>query len=265
MKVILSCFSRITSRETSGSFASFAVGALAATVLASFAMPGEPAELNVASSKTIGITNGFLILFTSREYVSLGFRRRLHGAVEWSSITPLTIVVISMMKVSKIARRIIQLCFRQYAGKIMSVKEQISTDLKEAMKAREQLRIDTLRSALSAFTYKRTETGKDELSQEEELAVLQKLVKQRNDSISEFSKAGRNDLADKEKQEKEILSKYLPAQKSEDEIRKMVRDIIESLPAEGRNQGAVMKAVMPQMKGLADGNLVRQIVTEELK
>ena len=63
----------------------------------------------------------------------------------------------------------------------MSIKEQISADLKEAMKAREQLRVDTLRGALSAFTYKRTETGKDELSLEDELAVLQKQVKQRND------------------------------------------------------------------------------------
>lgn len=147
----------------------------------------------------------------------------------------------------------------------MSLKEQISADLKEAMKARDQLRIDTLRGALSAFTYKRTETGKDELSNEEELAAVQKLVKQRNDSITEYTKANRADLADKEQKERDILSKYLPAQKSEEEIRKIVRDIIQSLPEGGKNQGAVMKAVMPQLKGLADGNLVKQIVSDELK
>ncbi len=146
----------------------------------------------------------------------------------------------------------------------MSLKEEISADLKDAMKAREQLRIDTLRSALSAFTYKRTESGKDELSREEELAVLQKLVKQRNDSIAEYTKAGRNDLAEKELSEREFLSKYLPAQKSGEEIRKIVQEIIAGIPADGRNQGAVMKAVMPQLKGLADGNLVKQIVGEEL-
>jgi uncharacterized protein YqeY len=146
----------------------------------------------------------------------------------------------------------------------MGIKDQISEDLKEAMKARDQLRIDTLRAALSAFGYKKVETGKD-LSEEEEIAVLGKQVKQRNDSISEFTKAGRTDLVDKETKERDILSKYLPAQKSEAEIREAVRGIISGMPAEGRNQGAVMKVVMPQMKGIADGNLVRQIVGEELK
>ena len=133
------------------------------------------------------------------------------------------------------------------------------------MKARDQLKIDTLRAALSAFTYKRTETGKDELSNEEELAVLQKQVKQRNDSIAEYTKAGRTELAEKEKLERDILNQYLPAQKSAEEVREIVRKIIESIPADGRNQGAVMKQVMPQLKGLADGNLVKQIVGEELK
>lgn len=146
----------------------------------------------------------------------------------------------------------------------MTFKETISADLKQAMKDRDQLRVDTLRSILSAFTYKRVETGKEELTSDEEIAVLAKQVKQRTDAIAEFSKAGRNDLLEKEQKEKDILSKYLPAQKSEAEIREIVRGIVASLPAESRNQGAAMKLVMPQLKGLADGNLVRQIVTEEL-
>jgi uncharacterized protein YqeY len=143
-----------------------------------------------------------------------------------------------------------------------ALKERISSDMKEAMKARDQLRIDTLRAAMSAFTYKRTETGK-ELTAEEELAVLQKQVKQRNDSISEFTKAGRTELAERETLERDILMQYLPAQKSAAEVREIVKAIIENLPADARNQGAVMKAVMPQLKGLTDGNLVRQIVSEE--
>jgi uncharacterized protein len=147
----------------------------------------------------------------------------------------------------------------------MSIKERISAELKEAMKSRDQLKLDTLRSVLSAFTYKRSETGKDELTAEEELAVLQKLVKQRNDSISEFTKAGREEMANKEAAEKEILMHYLPAQKSEAEVREVVRTIIDAIAPAERNQGAVMKAVMPKMKGVADGNLVKQIVTEELK
>jgi uncharacterized protein YqeY len=144
-----------------------------------------------------------------------------------------------------------------------TIKEQLSADLKEAMKARDQLKIDTLRSAVSAITYKKVETGNDP-TQEEALAVVQKQVKQRNDAIAEYVKAGRADLAERETKERDILQAYLPAQKSADEIRAIVRQIIGGIPADGRNQGAVMKAVMPQLKGLADGNLVKQVVTEEL-
>jgi uncharacterized protein YqeY len=146
----------------------------------------------------------------------------------------------------------------------MTLQDQITADMKESMKARDQLRTDTLRAAISAFKYKRAEAGKD-LTAEEEIAVLQKQVKQRNDSISEYTKAGRNELVEKETTERDILMKYLPAQKSEDEIRDAVRAIISGIPADQRNQGNVMKVVMPQLKGQADGNLVRQVVTEVLK
>lgn len=145
----------------------------------------------------------------------------------------------------------------------MSIKDQVSADLKDAMRARDQLRLDTLRSVLSAFNYRRIEAGTD-LSDAEQLAVVQRLVKQRTDSIEQFSKAGRDELAAKETREREILQTYLPAQKSADDIRAVVRAAVAALPADGRNQGAVMKAVMPELKGLADGNAIRQIVVEEL-
>jgi uncharacterized protein YqeY len=145
-----------------------------------------------------------------------------------------------------------------------TIKDRIASDLKEAMKARDQLRLDTLRSVLSGFTYKRTESGK-ELSEQDELEVVNRLVKQRGDSLAEFEKAGRSELAAKERAEREILMQYLPAQKTPDEVRAIVAAAIAALPVEGRNQGSVMKSVMPQLRGLADGNLVRQIVTEELK
>lgn len=145
-----------------------------------------------------------------------------------------------------------------------ALKDRISADLKDAMKARDQVRLDTLRSVLSGFTYKRTEAG-TELSDADELAVVQKLVKQRNDSLEQYTQAGRMDLADKERAERDILTAYMPAQKSPDEVRAIVRAAVESLPEDGRNQGAVMKAVMPQLKGLADGKLISQIVGEELK
>lgn len=144
-----------------------------------------------------------------------------------------------------------------------ALKDRIASDLKEAMRARDQLRLDTLRSALSGFQYKRSEGGQ-ELSDSDETDVVRRLVKQRADAIAEYEKAARTDLAEKERKEREILLTYLPAQRSPAEIREIVQSVLAELPAESRNAGAVMKVVMPQLRGVADGNLVRQIVTEEL-
>jgi uncharacterized protein YqeY len=144
-----------------------------------------------------------------------------------------------------------------------ALKDRIASELKEAMRARDQLRLDTLRSALSGFTYKRTESGR-ELSDADELDVVRRLVKQRTDAMGEYEKAGRPELADKERAEREILLAYLPAQRTAAEIREIVQSVLAELPPESRNAGTVMKVVMPQLKGLADGNLVRQIVTELL-
>ena len=144
-----------------------------------------------------------------------------------------------------------------------ALKDRIAGDLKTAMKARDQLRVDTLRSALSGFTYKRTEAGAD-LSDADELDVVRRQVKQRGDSFEEFTKAGRAELAENEARERAILMEYMPAQKSEDEVRAIVRSTLAGLPEAARNQGGVMKAVMPELKGQADGNLVRRIVSEEL-
>jgi uncharacterized protein YqeY len=145
-----------------------------------------------------------------------------------------------------------------------TIKDRIASDLKEAMRARDQLRLDTLRSALSGFIYKRSENGQ-ELSDADELDVVRRLVKQRGDSLAEFEKAGRADLAEKERAEREILLAYLPPQRTASDIREIVQSVLAELPPEQRNAGAVMKVVMPQLRGLADGNLVRQIVTEELQ
>lgn len=93
---------------------------------------------------------------------------------------------------------------------------------------------------------------------------MRRLVKQRGDSLAEFDRAGRSDLAEKERAEREILLAYLPPQRSAAEVREIVQSVLAELPPESRNAGAVMKVVMPQLKGMADGNLVRQIVTEEL-
>lgn len=130
------------------------------------------------------------------------------------------------------------------------------------MKAGDVLRRETLRSALSGFSYRRVEAGHD-LSESEELDVIARAVKQRGDSIEEFTKAGRTELADKEAREREILLTYLPAQKTADEIRAIVREALAG--GTPRNQGAIMKAVMPSLRGVADGKAVAAVVAEELK
>jgi uncharacterized protein YqeY len=145
----------------------------------------------------------------------------------------------------------------------MTLKERISTELKEAMKAKNQLRLDTLRSAISAFSYKKIEAGR-ELEEADQVDVVRKLVKQRNDSIAEYEKAGRTELVDKERAERDILAEFLPAQKSPDEIRTIVRAELAAMPADQRTQGNAMKLLMPKLKAEADGNVIRTIVTEEL-
>jgi len=132
------------------------------------------------------------------------------------------------------------------------------------MRARDQLRLDTLRSVLSAFSYRKIEAGR-ELTEDEQVDVLRKQVKQRTDSIEEFRKGGRADLVDKETRERELLSGFMPLQKSPEELRPLVRAALETLAPEQRNQGAAMKLVMPRLRGEADGATIRDVVLEELK
>ncbi len=146
----------------------------------------------------------------------------------------------------------------------MTLKERIGAELKEAMRAKDQVRLDTLRSALSAFSYRKIEAGR-EPEDADQVEIVRKLVKQRTDSIEQFGKGGRQDLVDKETREREILKALLPPQKSDDEIRAVVRAALATLAPDQRNQGAAMKLVMPQLRGEADGNAIRQVVMEELK
>ena len=105
------------------------------------------------------------------------------------------------------------------------------------MRARDQLRLDTLRSVISAFNYRRIEAGAD-LSEADQLAVVQRLVKQRTDSIEQFGKAGRTELADKESREREILQKYLPgAEVGRTRSAPLVREALAALPPDGPQPG----------------------------
>ena len=150
----------------------------------------------------------------------------------------------------------------------MNLKEKIISDLKDAMKAGDTTKRDTLRLLDSAIKNTEIEKKKREegLSEEEILEVLSRAVKQRQDSIRQFNDGGRPELAEKEQAELDIIMPYLPTQLSEDEIRQVVKAVIAQSGAAGMSDiGKVMGQAMGKLKGKADGNIVKKIVGEELQ
>ncbi|HEX8974391.1 MAG TPA: GatB/YqeY domain-containing protein [Patescibacteria group bacterium] len=149
----------------------------------------------------------------------------------------------------------------------MTLKEKITSDLKDAMKAGDVKKRDTLRLLDSAIKNAEIEKKKREtgLNDEEVLEVVSRAVKQRQDSIRQFEEGGRPELAEKEKEELEIIRAYMPEQLGEDEIRSVVKEIIAQSGATAADMGRLMGMVMGKLKGKADGNAVRKIVQEELK
>lgn len=147
----------------------------------------------------------------------------------------------------------------------MSLKEQLMSDFKDAMKAKDEIRKNTISFARAAVKQYEIDNRK-ELDDEGIIAILAKQVKMRKDALSDFEKAGRMDLADAYKQEIEVLQKYLPAQLSADEIRDIVKATAADLGIENgrQNMGKLMGAVMGKVKGVADGNDVRKIIEEFL-
>ena len=146
----------------------------------------------------------------------------------------------------------------------MGTKEQIDTDLKQALKSGDKLRTNTLRGLKSAIKYAEIEAGSD-LDQQGVLVVITKQAKQRRDSIAEFEKAGRNDLVEQEAAELAIIEQYLPAQMSEAEIRAKAQDVISELGvSDMKGMGQVMKQLMPELQGQADGKVVSDVVRQLL-
>ncbi len=139
------------------------------------------------------------------------------------------------------------------------------SDFKDAMKAKDEVRKNTISFARAAVKQYEIDNRK-ELDDEGIVAILAKQVKMRKDALSDFEKAGRMDLADAYKQEIEVLQKYLPAQLSADEIRDIVKATAAELGIEGgkQNMGKLMGAVMGKVKGVADGNDVRKVIEEFL-
>ena len=145
----------------------------------------------------------------------------------------------------------------------MSLKEKILSDLKDALKSGDNFKRDVLRLLSGAFKNVEIEKKKREegLNDQEMVEVIKKSIKQRKDSVEQYENGGRQDLADKEKKEIEILSVYLPQQMGEEKVREEIKKvIIETGATSAKDFGKVMGMSMKRVQGQADGDVVKKIV-----
>lgn len=143
----------------------------------------------------------------------------------------------------------------------MTLLERITPDLKEAMKAKDQAALRSIRAIKAAIILVNTDGSGKEITPEDEIKLVQKLVKQRKESMDIFVKQGREDLAAIEKEEIAVIEKYLPEQLSEDELKDIVKGIITKTGAEGmKDMGKVMGTASAELAGKADGKTLANIV-----
>ena len=146
----------------------------------------------------------------------------------------------------------------------MSLLQDLTSDMVSAMKNRDKETLGVVRMLKAAVQNGKIEQGHD-LTPDEEVAVMAREYKQRKESLDEFKQAGRQDLVDKTEAELKIVEKYMPKQLSADDVKKLVDETIEQVGASSmKDFGKVMGAVMPKVKGKADGKLVNQTVKSEL-
>ncbi|MGK7923621.1 MAG: GatB/YqeY domain-containing protein [Trichodesmium sp.] len=150
----------------------------------------------------------------------------------------------------------------------MSLKDRITEDIKAAMKAKDKVRLETVRSIKKVILEEEANArgaGKDSLTEAQEMDILARLAKQRRDSMEQYSQVGRQELADQEAAELAILEEYLPKQLSDDEISKIIDEIIAKVGASSpKDMGKVMGPAMQQLKGKADGKKVQEMVKTKL-
>lgn len=148
----------------------------------------------------------------------------------------------------------------------MSLEQTINEDIKKAMLARQEVALRSLRAIKAAILLAKTAEGaKDSLSADEEIKLVQKLVKQRKDSLEIFEKQNRPDLAQKEKEEIEVLEQYLPAQLSMEELKPIVAGFIAQTGASGpADMGKVMGLASKELAGKADGKAIAAVVKDLL-
>lgn len=147
----------------------------------------------------------------------------------------------------------------------MSLLEQLNSDMKLMMKKREKDKLVVIRMVKASLQNEAIKLKKDSLTGDEELTVLSREIKQRKDSLREFSKANRLDLVDKVQKEIDILDVYLPEQLSEEELQTIVKETVAETGASSKaDMGKVMSAIMPKVKGKADGAVINRLVSEQL-
>jgi len=147
----------------------------------------------------------------------------------------------------------------------MSLLERLNNDMKQAMKNKEKDKLSVIRMLKAALQNEAIKLGNKGLTEDEELTVLSREAKQRKDSLQEFSNAGREDLAEKIRTEIKYVELYMPQQLTEEEITNIVKETIESVGATTKaDMGKVMGALMPKVKGKADGALVNKLVQQHL-
>ncbi|NNU83026.1 GatB/YqeY domain-containing protein [Geobacillus sp. BMUD] len=147
----------------------------------------------------------------------------------------------------------------------MSLLDRLNDDMKQAMKNKEKEKLSVLRMLKAALQNEAIKLGKSPLSEDEELTVLSRELKQRKDSLHEFENAGRSDLVEKVKTEIEIVQSYMPKPLTEDELRELIEQTIKEVGASSKaDMGKVMGAIMPKVKGRADGSLVNRLVQQQL-
>jgi uncharacterized protein YqeY len=150
----------------------------------------------------------------------------------------------------------------------MSLKDRISEDIKIAMKAKDKVRLETVRSIKKVLLEKEVSLrpqGQESLTESQEIEVLAQQAKQRRESIEQYRQAGRDDLAEKEAQELAIIETYLPGQLSDEEIAAVVDEVIASVGAtSAKDMGKVMGPVMQKLKGRADGQKIQALVKAKL-
>lgn len=147
----------------------------------------------------------------------------------------------------------------------MGLRDQISSDIKDAMRAKDSAKLNALRMVQAAFKNREIEMRPDPMGEDEHLGILKKLVKQRKESIEQYAAAKRQDLVDGETAELKLLEQYMPAQMSREQVEKIVGEVMTALNATSvKDMGGVMKEVQARTAGGADNKMVSEVVKAKL-